>query len=169
MDVGIGAVPAVLYFLLLYFIPQLSPRWLALKNRDEEAKKTLISIGGEEYATQVFKEIKKISEDLKNIPGISFREVFKKKMTLILIIGLGIAFLSTNYRDKCYFLLCTNDLRMAGGGQDAAFAQAIILGLTNVIFTVVAMFLIDRLGQKAPFDHWVNRDYDIPFDCRVCF
>lgn len=144
---GIGAIPAVIYFLLLYFIPQ-SPRWLVLKNRDEEAKKTLLSIGGEEYASRVYNEIKESIGSSAQTTGISFREVFTRKMTLILIIGLGIAFFQQITGINAIFYYAPMIFGMAGGGQDAAFAQAIILGLTNVVFTVVAMFLIDRLGRK---------------------
>jgi sugar porter (SP) family MFS transporter len=144
---GVGAIPAVLYFLLLYFIPQ-SPRWLALKNRDDEAKKTLVNIGGEAYAAQVFKEIKENLGKSEKSSGIHFREVFQKKMTLILIIGLGIAFFQQITGINAIFYYAPMIFGMAGGGQDSAFAQAIILGLTNVVFTVVAMFLIDRLGRK---------------------
>jgi sugar porter (SP) family MFS transporter len=144
---GVGAIPAVLYFLLLYFIPQ-SPRWLALKNRDDEAKKTLVNIGGEDYASQVFKEIKESLGKSEKSTGIGFREVFQKKMTLILIIGLGIAFFQQITGINAIFYYAPMIFGMAGGGQNSAFAQAIILGLTNVVFTVVAMFLIDRLGRK---------------------
>ena len=144
---GVGAVPAVIYFLLLYFIPQ-SPRWLALKNRDDEAKKTLVNIGGEEYAEKVFREIKENLGKSEKSSGISFREVFQKKMTLILIIGLGIAFFQQITGINAIFYYAPMIFGMAGGGQNSAFAQAIILGLTNVVFTVVAMFLIDRLGRK---------------------
>lgn len=144
---GIGAIPAVLYFLLLYIIPQ-SPRWLALKNRDNEARETLVKIGGEQYANQVFKEIKESIGKSQEHSGINFRQVFQKKMTLILIIGLGIAFFQQITGINAIFYYAPMIFGMAGGGQDAAFAQAIILGLTNVAFTVVAMFLIDRLGRK---------------------
>jgi|WetSurSiteA1Bulk_404760.scaffolds.fasta_scaffold02688_2 MFS family permease len=144
---GVGSIPAILYFLLLYIIPQ-SPRWLALKNRDEEARKTLSNIGGEAYAAQVFKEIKESIGKSEESSGINFREVFQKKMTLILIIGLGIAFFQQITGINAIFYYAPMIFGMAGGGQDSAFAQAIILGLTNVVFTVVAMFLIDRLGRK---------------------
>ncbi len=144
---GIGAIPAVLYFFLLYFIPQ-SPRWLVLKKRDDEAKKTLRSLGGEEYAEKVFNEIKESISNTSETKGIGFSEVFTRKMTLILIIGLGIAFFQQITGINAIFYYAPMIFGMAGGGQNAAFAQAIILGLTNVAFTIVAMFLIDRLGRK---------------------
>jgi MFS family permease len=144
---GIGAVPAVIYFLLLYIIPQ-SPRWLVLKNRDDEAKKILANIGGKEYALQEFREIKESIGKTEESSGISFREVFQRKLALILIIGLGIAFFQQITGINAIFYYAPMIFGMAGGGQDSAFAQAIILGLTNVVFTIVAMFLIDRLGRK---------------------
>ncbi len=144
---GVGAIPAILYFFLLYFIPQ-SPRWLAMKNRDEESKKVLTRIGGEQYASQVFAEIKESIGKSVKTSGIRFGEVFQKKMTLILIIGLGIAFFQQITGINAIFYYAPMIFGMAGGGQDAAFAQAIILGLTNVVFTIVAMFLIDRIGRK---------------------
>jgi len=144
---GVGAIPAVLYFLLLFIVPQ-SPRWLALKGRHDEAKKVLARIGGNEYAEQVHSEI---LENVKKVadPGkSSFREVFSKSMTTILIVGFGIAFFQQITGINAIFYYAPMIFGMAGGAQDSAFIQAAILGLTNVVFTIVAMFLIDRLGRK---------------------
>lgn len=144
---GIGAIPAVLYFMLLFLVPQ-SPRWLVMKKRDEEAKKTLISIGGEQYAGKVLREIKENIEKSSENTEASFRRVFSRKMSLILIIGFGIAFFQQITGINAIFYYAPMIFGMAGGGQDSAFIQAIFLGITNVVFTLVAMFLIDRLGRK---------------------
>jgi sugar porter (SP) family MFS transporter len=144
---GVGTIPAVLYFILLFFVPQ-SPRWLALKGRDEEAKKVLAKIGGEEYARQVHGEIKEHMEKAKKSEKGNFREVFSKSMTTILIIGFGIAFFQQITGINAIFYYAPMIFSLAGGAQDAAFIQAAILGITNVAFTIVAMFLIDRLGRK---------------------
>jgi sugar porter (SP) family MFS transporter len=144
---GVGAIPAILYFFLLFIVPQ-SPRWLALKGRHEESKKVLARIGGNEYAEQVHSEIlehlKKAHESGKS----SFREVFSKSMGTILIVGFGIAFFQQITGINAIFYYAPMIFGMAGGEQDSAFIQAAILGLTNVIFTIVAMFLIDKLGRK---------------------
>ncbi|HAZ02691.1 MAG TPA: MFS transporter [Marinilabiliales bacterium] len=144
---GVGSIPAVLYFLLLFFVPQ-SPRWLALKGRHDEAKKVLVRIGGNEYADQVHAEI---LENVKKAPDpgkSNIKEVFSKSMATILIIGFGIAFFQQITGINAIFYYAPMIFGMAGGAQDSAFIQAAILGLTNVLFTIVAMFLIDRLGRK---------------------
>ena len=144
---GVGAVPAVLYFLLLFLVPQ-SPRWLALKGRDDEAKKILSKIGGEDYANKVHAEIKaNIEKSTKSEKG-NFKEVFSKSMSTILVIGFGIAFFQQITGINAIFYYAPMIFGLAGGAQDTAFIQAAILGLTNVAFTVVAMFLIDKLGRK---------------------
>lgn len=144
---GVGAIPAVLYFLLLFLVPQ-SPRWLALKGRHEEAKKVLSRIGGEEYAEQVHKEIVDNLNKASDKQKSSFKEIFSKSMTTILIIGFGIAFFQQITGINAIFYYAPMIFGMTGGAQDSAFIQAAILGLTNVLFTIVAMFLIDRLGRK---------------------
>jgi MFS family permease len=144
---GVGAIPALLYFLLLFFVPQ-SPRWLALKGRHDEAKKILTKIGGKEYADQVHAEILSNLENASKSDKGSFGEIFSKSMTTILIIGFGIAFFQQITGINAIFYYAPMIFGMAGGAQDSAFIQAAILGLTNVAFTIVAMFLIDKLGRK---------------------
>ncbi len=144
---GVGMIPAVLYFVFLFFVPR-SPRWLMTKGKNEEAMDVLIKINGKEQAKIEFKEIQEsLNKDI-NSEKAGFRDVFSKKMKTVLIIGLGIAFFQQITGINAIFYYAPMIFELAGGGKDAAFMQAIIIGLTNVVMTVVAMFLIDRLGRK---------------------
>lgn len=144
---GIGVIPALLYFITLFIVPR-SPRWLLQKGLEEEAMKVLTKVQGEDAARIEFKEIKDNLLSGKKKEKSDFKEVFSKKMTTVLIIGLGIAFFQQITGINAIFYYAPMIFEMAGGGKDAAFMQAIIIGLTNVAMTVVAMFLIDRLGRK---------------------
>jgi len=144
---GVGLIPAGAYFILLFFVPR-SPRWLIRKGLDEEAMKVLVKVNGEEQAKTEYKEIKKsLSADTSAEKG-SLRDLFSRRMKLVLLIGLGIAFFQQITGINAIFYYAPMIFEMAGGGKDASFMQAIILGLTNVFMTVVALFLIDRLGRK---------------------
>jgi MFS family permease len=115
---------------------------------DQEAMKVLIKVNGEENAKTVFDEIRISLEDDSKTEAARFKDVFSRRMKLVMIIGLGIAFFQQITGINAIFYYAPMIFEMAGGGKDAAFLQAIILGLTNVVMTVVAMFLIDRLGRK---------------------
>ena len=144
---GVGLIPALLYFIFLFFVPR-SPRWLMQKGKDEEAMTVLEKINGKEQAKIEFKEIREsLNKDI-NSEKAGFKEVFSKKMKTVLIIGLGIAFFQQITGINAIFYYAPMIFEMAGGGKDAAFMQAIIIGLTNVVMTIVAMFLIDRLGRN---------------------
>lgn len=144
---GVGVIPAILYFLFLFFVPR-SPRWLMAKGKNEEAMEVLIKVNGKEQAETEFKEIQESLHKDINSEKADFRDVFSKKMKTVLIIGLGIAFFQQITGINAIFYYAPMIFELAGGGKDAAFMQAIIIGLTNVVMTVVAMFLIDRLGRK---------------------
>ncbi len=144
---GVGVIPALLYFVLLFFIPG-SPRWLAQRNRVDEARKVLIRIGGEAYAASTLKEIEDNIEKDKNRPKAYFKELFTREMRWILIIGLGIASLQQLSAINAILYYAPIIFETAGGGRDAAFMQAVIIGIVNLVFTIVAMFLIDRIGRK---------------------
>jgi sugar porter (SP) family MFS transporter len=144
---GVGAIPAVLYFVLLFIVPE-SPRWLIRKGKTDKAFKVLQRIGGDEHAKVEMEEIKQSFDNTINKENESFANLFSKKMKLVLIIGFGIAFFQQITGINAIFYYAPMIFEMAGGGKDSAFIQASILGVTNVIMTVVAMFLIDRLGRK---------------------
>lgn len=144
---GVGVVPAFLYFVLLFIVPG-SPRWLVLVGRDEEAKRVIRKVNGEDQVEPVYKEIKENIESSKNIERGSWRDVFSKNMKTVLIVGFGIAFFQQITGINAIFYYAPMIFEMAGGGKDAAFMQAAILGVTNVIMTLVSMALIDRLGRK---------------------
>ncbi|MDD3568261.1 MAG: sugar porter family MFS transporter [Bacteroidales bacterium] len=144
---GVEAVPAILYFLLLFFVPR-SPRWLIQKGQDAEAQGVLIKIHGKEQSVIEQNEINQSLKNEINKEKACWSDVFSKRMKLVLIIGFGIAFFQQITGINAIFYYAPMIFEMAGGGKDAAFMQAAILGVTNVVMTVVAMFLIDRLGRK---------------------
>lgn len=144
---GVEAIPAFIYFLTLFTIPK-SPRWLVSKrNKKSAAFDTLMKIGGEDYAKLTLEEIER---------GVAKKEtkgrvvdLFKKKYATIMIIALGIAFFQQITGINAIFYYAPTIFEQAGGSTDSSFLQAIVVGLTNLVFTLVAIWLIDRLGRKS--------------------
>lgn len=143
---GVEAIPALLYFLFLFLVPK-SPRWLVQQcNKVAAAKLTLERIGGKEYADQTINEIQQ-NINLSESKG-KLSDLFNSKYTTIMIIALGIAFFQQITGINAIFYYAPTIFEQAGGSTDASFLQAIVVGLTNLVFTLVAIALIDKLGRK---------------------
>tara|TARA_R110001583_G_C5665063_1_gene409997 strand:+ start:1748 stop:3262 length:1515 start_codon:yes stop_codon:yes gene_type:complete len=143
---GVEAVPAFIYFLALFTVPR-SPRWLIKKlNLVKIAEKILIKIGGKDYALSTIEEIQRgIAKKEEN--G-TFSQLFSSRMRTIIIIAFGIAFFQQITGINAIFYYAPTIFEQAGGSTDSSFLQAIVVGLTNLVFTLVAIRLIDRLGRK---------------------
>ena len=143
---GVEAIPAFIYFIALFTVPQ-SPRWLILKlNNVNLARKILQRIGGETYAANTLNEIQQGIEKTEKKGG--FSSLFKNKYATIMIIALGIAFFQQITGINAIFYYAPTIFEQAGGSTDSSFLQAIVVGLTNLVFTLVAIWLIDKLGRK---------------------
>jgi len=144
---GVEAVPAIIYLALLFTVPR-SPRWLMQKGKNEEALSVLVKVHGKAQSLIEYQEIDKSLKEEVNRDKARWSDVFSSRMKTVLIIGFGIAFFQQITGINAIFYYAPMIFEMAGGGKDAAFLQAAILGVTNVVMTVVAMFLIDSLGRK---------------------
>ncbi len=145
---GVETFPAVLYFISVLFIPE-SPRWLIMLRKDELAIKILTSIDGEEYAIKEYSEIREtVLTEKKESFTTQAKELFTKRMKLVLIIGFGLGILQQFSGINAILYYAPMVFESAGGGRNAAFMQAIVLGVVFLIMTIVSMFLIDRLGRK---------------------
>ncbi|NME70644.1 sugar porter family MFS transporter [Flammeovirga aprica] len=146
---GVGAIPALLYTLLLLIIPE-SPRWLLQHHKETEALKVLKKVGGESYAQEELQTINtSLSKQSKNTNQKDLRgELFQKKMRLVLFIGLGLAIFQQTSGINAILYYAPMIFEMTGEGQDSAFMQSIIIGIVFVVMTVISMLLIDRLGRR---------------------
>ena len=143
---GVEAIPALIYFLALFSVPR-SPRWLIQKlNKIEPARKVLAKIGGEEYAEVTIEEIQQ-GLKVKAEKG-RLSDIFKSKYATIMIIAFGIAFFQQITGINAVFYYAPTIFEQAGGSTDSSFLQAIVVGLTNLAFTIVAILYIDKLGRK---------------------
>ncbi len=142
---GVEIIPALLYFLFLFWVPR-SPRWLCSIGKDEEALQTLQKIGNPESAKKIMYDIRQ-SLDRKN-DKIKWNSLFSKKLRFIMMIGFAIAFFQQITGINAIMYYAPTIFEQAGGGTESSFLQAVIVGLTNLAFTVLAIYLIDRLGRK---------------------
>lgn len=144
---GVEALPALLYLLLLFFVPR-SPRWLMQKGLHGEALAVLKKVNGVSRSLEVFKEIESSLREETVRAKAQWSDVFSRRMKTVLIIGFGIAFFQQITGINAIFYYAPMIFEMAGGGKDAAFLQASILGVTNVVMTVAALLVIDKIGRK---------------------
>ena len=143
---GVEAIPAIIYFLALFAVPR-SPRWLIQqRNKVELARKIVQKIGGEVYAEATLAEIQRGVEKKEEKGKLS--DLFKNRYATIMIIALGIAFFQQITGINAIFYYAPTIFEQAGGSTDSSFLQAIVVGLTNLIFTIIAIWLIDKLGRK---------------------
>jgi sugar porter (SP) family MFS transporter len=142
---GVQVVPALLYFALLWLVPE-SPRWLLLKGRDDAALKVLRQVSGEQQAQDNLQQIRQ-SLAVKAVSR-GFRGLFDSRVRLIMTIALGLAFFQQITGINAIFYYLPTIFAQAGGGVDDAFRQAVVVGLVNVAMTFVAIWLIDKIGRK---------------------
>jgi sugar porter (SP) family MFS transporter len=144
---GLETLPAVVYFAGLFFVPR-SPRWLIKEGRDQEAVPIMEMAVGSVAAAQELSEIQKSllgEEDKEKAP---LRELFSPALRLVVTIGVVIGVLQQITGINSVFFYAPVIFEQSGIGTDASFVQAIFVGLVNLVFTVVAILLIDRLGRK---------------------
>lgn len=144
---SLEAIPAILYFGFLLFVPE-SPRWLAMKGKGEKAVKILARFEGEERARDTLSEVFESIRTGNNNGKIPVKELFKPAMRFVLTIGIVIAVLQQITGINAVFFYAPMIFEQTGIGTDASFANAIIIGLTNLVFTIVAIAFVDRLGRK---------------------
>lgn len=144
---GVEAFPAILYFFGLYLVPR-SPRWLLMKQREQEAKEVMLKFRSPEDTEADLAAVRKSLEADKGKPKAPLSTVFKPAFRLVLTIGLVIGILQQITGINSVFFYAPMIFEQSGIGTDASFIQAILVGLTNLVFTILAMALIDKLGRK---------------------
>ena len=144
---GLETLPAIIYFVGLFFVPQ-SPRWQLRAGRIDEARVTMNRLFGEEEAEKQITDVLNSLEADKNKEKVSVREIFQPALRYVLIIGVSLAILQQITGINAVFFYAPMIFEQSGIGTDASFMQAILVGLTNLVFTILAIMFIDRLGRK---------------------
>jgi SP family arabinose:H+ symporter-like MFS transporter len=144
---GVELIPAVIYFVFLFFVPK-SPRWLYLKGNFEEAQKVLTKIHGYERGGVEIKAIEKNILIDKNKRPTKIKDVLKPSLRFILTVGLIVGVLQQITGINAVYFYATSIFKQTGIGTDAAFSSGVLLSTISVIFTFVAIYLIDRMGRR---------------------
>jgi len=140
---GSSAIPAFLFLGLLLLVPE-SPRWLVLKNNLAKALSTLSRIVPE---AQAKKEIGEIRENLAQETG-GFGIILKGGFKTALLIGIALAFLTQVSGINAIIYYGPGILEKAGLPVEHALGGQVVIGLVNVLFTLIAIWKIDSLGRK---------------------
>jgi SP family arabinose:H+ symporter-like MFS transporter len=139
---GVAAIPAALFLVMLFGIPR-SPRWLVEKRRVDEARTVLLQVG-EENAEQELNDILE-SMHLERTKEPLFTR--KYRLPIFLAVSIGVFNQMTGINAILYYL---NDIfAHAGFSGLSGDIQAVAVGATNLLFTIIAMSVIDRLGRKT--------------------
>ena len=141
-----AAFPACAFLLLAIFIPE-SPRWLAMKGRNEKALATLTQIGGKEYAASEMRAFEQAEAEKQSQGGL--KVLFSKPYRLVLTIGIIIAMFQQWCGTNVIFNYAQEIFQSAGYDVDNTFINIVVTGIANLIFTFVAIYTVDRLGRRA--------------------
>ena len=144
---GVELIPAIIYFVFLFFVPK-SPRWLYLNQNFAEAKKVLIKIHGVDRGGIEIAAIEKNIHLDENNSKLKIRDLLKSSLRFILVIGLIVGVLQQITGINAVYFYATSIFKQTGIGTDAAFSSGVLLSTISVIFTFVAIYLIDRMGRR---------------------
>lgn len=140
---GVESIPALLFFGLLFIIPE-SPRWLVRKNRIEEAGNILTKIG----EPDVEQELEEIEASLHMENKTGDEPLFQPKYKFSITMAVLIAVFNQVSGINAIMYYAPRIFEMTGLSADSALLQSVAIGVTNMLFTLLAMSVIDRLGRR---------------------
>ncbi len=141
---GLGTVPSTLFIMGVLWLPE-SPRWLSQAGKNEKAKAILTKIGGDQYAAESLANIDKRSTGKSNI---GYREIFEKAVLPAVLIGIGLAVFQQLCGINVVFNYTTTLFESIGFSNEDQLLETVFIGVINLIFTFLAMSLVDKFGRK---------------------
>ncbi len=146
---GSEIIPALVWLALLFTVPR-SPAWLYFKGKVEEARKTLLKLLPEEKVDAHLEEMKESLNESSDDRSVwaQLKGIFDKRFRTIFIIALTLAIAQQTSGINAILFYAPTVFEQIGLGTDAAFMQAIWTGLTGLVFTVLGLVLVDRIGRR---------------------
>ena len=141
---GLGSVPSLLFFAGVFFLPE-SPRYLMKAGRAGQALKVLERIGGKDFAGTTAENIR---ESLHGSHQVPFREVFARAVRPAVMIGIGLAVFQQFCGINVVFNYTSTIFESVGADLNRQLMETVSIGVVNLIFTIVAMLLVDRIGRR---------------------
>jgi MFS transporter, SP family, xylose:H+ symportor len=143
--VGLGAVPSGIFLLGVTFLPE-SPRWLLKEGKDEKATMVLSKIGNSAYVQETLDSIK---NSLGGVPvKFNYTAVFQKAVLPAVIVGIGLAVFQQFCGINVVFNFTTTIFESVGFTKDDQLKQTVFIGIINLLFTLLAMWQVDKIGRK---------------------
>ena len=141
---GIAALPAALFFVLVLRIPE-SPRWLVKQHRRDEAARGAAARWATTSPTTLVREI---AESLHEETVSANEPFFQRKYLKPILLAVMVASFNQLAGINALIYYTADIFRMAGAERTSALLQSVIIGFTNLVFTMVAMTVIDRFGRR---------------------
>ena len=140
-----AAFPAAIFLLLACFIPE-SPRWLAMKGKEEKAWNVLSKIGGDDYADQ---ELRLVEETGSSKTEGGLRLLFSRPFRKVLVLGIIVAVFQQWCGTNVIFNYAQEIFQSAGYSLGDVLFNIVVTGVANVVFTFVAIYTVESLGRRA--------------------
>jgi sugar porter (SP) family MFS transporter len=140
---GLGAVPGVALAVGMALMPY-SPRWLVERGREEEARAVLERTHRAEDVDEELEDIKRVASEEGHL-----RDLFGASVRPMLVVGLGLAIFQQIVGINTIIYYAPTILSFTGSSASSAIGQTVAIGVTNLVFTIIAILLLDRLGRRA--------------------
>jgi SP family sugar porter-like MFS transporter len=147
---GATAVPATVFLIGMFFVPE-SPRWLALRGRENEARRTLERLGGSDSAAIILAEIEESvqgAEHSASLP-IELKMLLGTKLRGVMLLGVGLAVLQQWCGINVIFNYAHDIFSAAGYGLSDILFNIVVTGITMLIFTFLAIATVDHNGRRV--------------------
>lgn len=142
---GIVAIPAFIYSVLVFFVPE-SPRWLMVHRGDYVTARKTLEISDPDGVDDAILEIQKSIELEHQKESLS--AFFSKRFSFPIFLAISIAFFNQMSGINAVIYFAPRIFELAGIGKQAAFLQSAGIGLVNLVFTMAGLYFIDRLGRR---------------------
>jgi len=141
---GLGVVPSLIFLIGVLWLPE-SPRWLMKAGQQSKAKAVLYKIGPESFVNSTFADIEK---SLSGSNKQSYKAVFEKSVRPAVVIGVVLAVFQQLCGINVVFNYTSTIFESVGANLDRQLLETVAIGVVNLIFTLFAMWQVDKLGRK---------------------
>jgi len=142
---GVVAIPALIYSILVFFVPE-SPRWLIVHKGDYNTARKILAVSDPVGVDEALEALRKSIGEEKHKEKLS--AFFKRKYNFPIFLAVMIAFFNQMSGINAVIYFAPRVFELAGISKQGAFLQSVGVGLVNLVFTMLGLYLIDRLGRK---------------------